>query len=230
MQRLLEQTLRRAVERGAQFDLLRDFDAVAQLDALAADVSSGGKAADPRDRTVRVGNVELRELSLGALAWLDEAAGWYRQPDRYADLCVCYAMAHSRDPQRLPSDLGSTNAAIDAWQRTVGATETELCAAAQSLLPAPAAAPAAASKDEPAPLATILDLLLSEYGGTPDQWLWQESFERIEALIHAMAQRPREGATVSAMNPMQARAFSAFTKAAREFVSSRMPASAAVAT
>ena len=183
-------------------EIEQDWADLVELNELAENITHPSSDADWLDAPVYIHGVALRPLSLGAYTWLDKRAlKWFPADKRpfWSNVAVAYAMAYSRNPLHLRKlrDKATCKSALKAWIRKCGCTYAELLDGIQRVL-VRQAAEVDDSKDSKAPeYGPVIALLCSEYGGTPDHWLWKVSTDQVGALLdeYAAKLRREEAAT-----------------------------------
>ena len=175
-------------------DIAADFDDLLRLHELAERVDNpvgNVPAAAVMDLPVLVHGVSLRRMTIGAHYWLTEGPLlWFKRSVYKADMCVAYALAHSRQPETLVAmtDPRATWKTVKAWAKTVGASYGELMAGCEAAL---------GDSDEDSDgsgvpdYAAVLSTCMREYGNTPDFWKWEASAEFVSAMIDEHATRER---------------------------------------
>lgn len=136
MNRTLKSALIELRGDGVELDPISDLEHILTLDRLSRNISSIKKM--PGDDAIlapvlRVGNITLRHLSLGARRFmLDVVAGWFPNDIQTQDLAYAYCMAVGHEPERLWAIQHSRRefkSAITQWEKTVGTPIRELKAA-----------------------------------------------------------------------------------------------------
>ena len=199
---------------GITFDVLTDWADLLDLSRLADVVTNAeetGSAAILRP-CVEIGGVLFYRPTIGAGEWLAERAAWFDSDPAGNVLCMAYACAGAREPERLLWPHGADKTRLDrtlkAWRKSLGCTPEELSKwlgeflvegrADTALEPAPGG-------EESAPVKSgyghFIDLLLSEYGGTPEQWIWHTPRETCLDLIAKIAERHRAKAGKAYTDP-----------------------------
>lgn len=122
---------------GVTLDPIEDIDHILTLHAL------GKKLVDPPAvhgetlrPVLRIGNLTLRRISIGARRWLvDQVAEWFPTDNDRLDLAYAYAMAHAHEPETLwrwLDDRSGFVKALKKWERTITVSMDELRKAIKS--------------------------------------------------------------------------------------------------
>lgn len=142
----------------------------------------------------RVGNVVLSRPSLGMVDFIaSRLPEWCPDPiDHLRALAWC--LAHAREPDvawRL-NDRAEFRATVKAWCRGVKATLSEIAAALedfQRLEKSDEEQAATARKAGRPDCGWMIERMMSEYGGTVEEWLWRTPLESIRMLLRNLATR-----------------------------------------
>lgn len=137
----LKSALYELKNEGVILDPIDDLEHIVTLHTLALAISAPrcnpGEAAAFRP-ALRVGNVTLYRLSLGARRFLiDVVDGWFPGDTHLQDLSYAYAMAIGREPEKLwslQSDRRAFLHAVRAWEKTVGVSFEQLAVAIRGFL------------------------------------------------------------------------------------------------
>jgi hypothetical protein len=187
-------------ETGCAWDPVADFDDLAELDRLAAAVTSQTPSAYFRAAMrphVQVGNVTLHRLTMGATEWLRDADAWTPPHTPARMEAQIFALANARTPEVLWRIRGKAelDKALRAWRRTAGATFEELAEGAVEIMAdqeEPPAGPPTPNQEAQPPSRDhgwMIELLCSEYGQTVDHWLWRAPLAEINLLLSHHARR-----------------------------------------
>ena len=171
-------------------DPIRHWDRLQRLNDLAEQISNPGARSKPDIWTgvgVKVGNVGLHQLSLGAYLWATEQAiKWFKDGSFWQDMAIVYAMAYTRRPSHLRRirSKGECKAALKMWMRNCSATSNELVDAVQTLCGEQEADTGTGEgesvQEEYGP---TIALLCREYHGNPEYWMWKANIEQVKSLL-----------------------------------------------
>lgn len=164
---------------------------------------------------VCVGNVALWPLSMGASRWFLEVGEPLFGKQKFGELVLAYAMAHSRQPEVLWrfTSPDAVRSAVKDWQRVVGVRWRELEAAlyiAQGREPIrpppdPKAEPIPAYQTERNLRVVIAELCAEHPGTTPDYWRWGTGMtEALECLYAVRSQKRAKGEAPDPNEPSNA--------------------------
>ena len=124
---------------GVSLDPIADLEYILTLDKLSRKISepfSAGSDAPLLLPVLKIGNVTLRRLSLGAQCFLaDVVTGWIPDDVAQQDLAYIYCMIH--EPEALwplQHDRAAFLKAVKAWARGVTVSVEELCTAVKRFL------------------------------------------------------------------------------------------------
>jgi hypothetical protein len=208
----------KAQNPAAAVEVLRDWDALQRLNDLAYKITEPGDRSEVEGWAnvgVKVSNVTLHELSLGAYMWATErAAVWFQKRPFWQDIAIAYAMAYSRRPAHLRriTSRSECKAALKLWLRSCGATYNELMSAIKSICgDAEETEQSDEAKTENDSYGPVVALLCREYGATPEYWIWNANLTQVRGLLleydakiraEAQAMRKANGSQASvAPNP-----------------------------
>lgn len=130
MNRALKSALIQLRGDGVELDPVADLEHILILDKLSRkmmDPPAGNDSALIRP-VLRVGNLSLRHLSLGAQRFLsDVVAEWFPDDSRVQDMAYIFCMCHEPEELwQLQRDRNGFLAAIRAWEKTISASTREL--------------------------------------------------------------------------------------------------------
>jgi hypothetical protein len=202
---LFEEACREIQASGVTFSIPADLPALKRLEGLAAQVSGRGfpdASGALLSPTLRVGNVTLYRLTLGAEAFLrDEVLPWLEDESaRWFDLATGFVFAHANHPQALALFAGKKAEFIRhlrAWERTLDVTAQQLGAAVDTFMAAEREAVRWAAEDsdeesevgKAAGYGPMLEVLVREYGQTSHYWLWVAPMAEVDSLLGARMAR-----------------------------------------
>lgn len=188
----VEPALARDLARGAaaaEGAALRYADLIAVHErADAIRVAFGGQArqrdgAEVLGRSVRVGGVTLRSLSLGGVVALGKLVSWAELIDQTAyDILEAWVYAHSWSVQALGrlTDPVAAGEIVEEWSAQLTCTQEELRAAVEIVRDPPRSEADGEQLDVP----RVMDRLMRRYGGSEARWL-ETPAARISALAEA---------------------------------------------
>lgn len=146
-----------------------------------------GGIKDPallRFAAVRVGSILFYPMTIGASLWYsDTAIKWFANNDEMALLCLLYALAHGREPEKLDEvdTWAKCFIRVRRWARRVNLSDAEAYKAVEMLLPQVIYTE---SEDEkPADYAPALAILTRFHGKDREHWLWNEPADYCMTLI-----------------------------------------------
>lgn len=199
---------------GITFDVVRDWDALQDLAALADAVMETEKNADAASLRpcMECGGVLFYRMTIGAGEWLQRVMPWFDGEDRLAILCWAYAMAGARNPSADLWPFGDNKARLVAqlknFAKHIGATPPELAHALNEFQAEETAPPMPGDESgeddgetKRTGFGALIDLLLSEYGGTAEQWIWQTPRAELVELSKRMTARKRAEAKKATTDP-----------------------------
>ena len=153
------------------------------------------------DLPVICGNAALYPLSIGAREWLRERYDWFAVDDGLFQLAEAYAMAHGRQPDKLPvTGRLKTTWTILRWARSLNVSTDELSRAMDACIggddmvdiPTPKEereAKEGAVKKATADYGDIIATLAHFYPGhTLAYWLWEISEDEAASMLERTAQ------------------------------------------
>ncbi len=156
---------------------------------------------------VRVGNVVLWPLTIGAGEWLQAAFEMFPSGND-ATYALAYAMAHARTPDALPYGLpySESVAMLRKFRRGLGVRRAELEAALNAVMEREPSAPAkegANATDPHRAYRSMVATLCGAYPGTtPDYWRWGVGrCEALDMLAAYTAQLSSKGQRMSGGDP-----------------------------
>lgn len=200
-------------QHGITFDVVRDWDKLQDLAALADAVMGKGDANGCTLRpSMECGGVLFHRMTIGAGEWLQRVMPWFSGDDRSAILCWAYAMAGARNPVAdlwpFADDKRRLTTQLNTFAKHIGASAPELAKALNDFTaeeftkPLPGDESAQTSEDSAkSGFGALVDLLLSEYGGTPEQWIWQTPRADVVELCKRIADRKRAEAKDTKTDP-----------------------------
>lgn len=207
MNPVLEKHVRDAErEFGIRFDLT-DFDALRECAILADAVRGSSGAGAPIQPCIEIGGVMFYRMSIGAADWFAQVVEWFDGQDRMHLLCLAYALAGARTPVESLWPFRDSRdrlvAQLRKFKAHLGCPWDELAKRIGDFLEQEHRKPMPGDEHGEAPdrvesgFGPLLDLLLSEYGGTPEQWLWHTPRATIMDLIREIParQRAKNGST-----------------------------------
>lgn len=199
---------------GISFDVLADWAELQDLHALAEiviDAEARGDAATMRP-CVEVGGLLFHRITIGAANWFHRVAELLGADhgETYS-LAFAYAFHGARDPVALLWPYADTRKALESrlkeWQRGLGCTPEELFTALAAFADEEREVEMPGDEkreDEPAKKhghGWLVDTLCSEYGGTPEQWIWHTPRAQISQMIREINARRRAEKGASASDP-----------------------------
>jgi hypothetical protein len=199
---------------GVTFDVVRDWDALQDLARLAdvvMQVDREGDALSIRP-SCEIGGVLFHRMTIGAGEWLGRVMPWFEDSDRLAILAWAYAMAGARNPSADLWPFADSKARLveqlKKFAAHIGATPLELSTALNAFqaeenrAPMPGDEPSEGEETaQKSGFGGLVDLLLAEYGGTPEQWLWHTPRAQIIDLCAKIGQRKRAEAGTGKADP-----------------------------
>lgn len=188
---------------GIRFDPIGDWDAlqdIARLADVVMQTDEDGAAAMVRP-CVEIGGVLFHRMTIGAGCWLEKVAPWFDGQDKLFALALAYAMAGARNPSvdlwPFADDRAKLVARLNEFKRHLGCTPGELMQGIKAFADEETRAPMPGDESQVSAEAAksgfggLVDLLLSEYGGTPEQWLWHTPRATLNDLMGKIAARQR---------------------------------------
>ena len=169
-----------------------DLDALIELHAAADAVTHAKPSAEYQallEPCVCVGNVTLRRPSLGVVEFISHRLPEWcpHEDDQLRGLLWC--MAHGDRPEKLWK-LSSPllfRARVRMWCRRVRATLPAIAEALASFQREEQKASTGPTKRSD--FGWMVDVLMAEYGGTPERWIWRESLDTVNLLLTNCAMR-----------------------------------------
>jgi hypothetical protein len=184
---LAKKALQRAKsDHGIAFDPVDDFEDILELHTLAEAVTNPTLTEDELSIITPhayAGSLKICKPTIGAIHWYNTyAAKWFADDVEASTLSLAYAIALGRHPDKMMElgDKGKARKAVFAWSAGLDCTYDELAAALATLS---SESPEEREDDDARSYGPIISLLVSEYGQTPDYWLWETSYDVCEALI-----------------------------------------------
>lgn len=184
---------------GVAFDIPADLPALKRLEALADRVEGRGfpdATAALLAPTVRVGNVTLHRLTIGAECFLRESVlPWFEdESERLFDLATAFVFAHANAPDVLATFAGDRAGfllAVRKWARTVKATPVQLVAALDAFVAMERQISMGGEGVDhgAAAYGPLLECLVREYGHDARHWLWVASIAEVDTLLGARMAR-----------------------------------------
>lgn len=188
---------------GITFDIPADWPELQELARLAdvvtnAEATSGAAILRP---CVEIGGVLFYRVTLGAVEWFQRVAKLFEGDHGEAySLAYAYTFAGARDPVSMlwpyADDKRKLCARIKEWVKGLGCTAPELYAALEAFLREEDGPeiPGDQEPEEPSKasgMGWLWDALCSEYGGTPEQWVWHTPRHTVGEMLKDMATRNR---------------------------------------
>lgn len=184
---------------GVVFDIPADLPALNRLATLADRVEGRGfpdASAALLAPTVRVGNVTLHRLTIGAECFLRESVlPWFEdESERLFDLATAFVFAHANAPDVLATFAGDRAGfllALRKWARTVKATPVQLVAALDAFVAMERQISLGGEAGEPGPAqyGPLIECLCREYGHDARHWLWVATIAEVDTILGARMAR-----------------------------------------
>ena len=197
-------------EFGVKFDAIEDFPVLLDCYRLA-EVITGAGSQFPVRPSVELGGVLFHRFSIGAAEWFASVAPWFEGQDALHLMAMAYALAGSRTPVEslwpYANDRARLMEQLAKFRKHLGCTPGELAAGLRAFLEEERAQPMPGDEDAPqgesvnSGYGQLIDLLLSEYGGTPEQWLWKTPRAEVMDLLKQIATRQRAKAGQTHASP-----------------------------
>lgn len=199
---------------GVAFDPVADWDELADLYTLADAVTESearGDAATLRP-CVEIGGVLFHRITIGAAHWFQRVAGFFGE-DRgeLYGLAFAYTMAGSRDPVATLWPYGDSMDALKRrlkeWRAALGCTPEELFTAIGEFTaeeherPMPGDVDRGEVERKSTGHGWLVDVLCSEYGGTPEQWIWHTPRAQLSQLLAEINSRRRAEKGAAQVDP-----------------------------
>ena len=187
-------SLQRLIDEGIALDPLADFDAIAEINELA------DAATKPRpcivtdailDAPVTCGGVQFRALTIAAHLWLRDVATPALEHDEYlCGLAIPFAMAN-RDALDDLNDERDIRRAVKRWGRKAcrRITDTQLAGVFRHFgielaedgdgIPEDAED----AQDAREQYGNVLALLIREYGGDPNYWIFEANPQTVDVCL-----------------------------------------------
>lgn len=196
---------------GVVFDIPADLPALNRLSTLADRVEGRGfpdASAALLAPTVRVGNVTLHRLTIGAQQFVSECVVPWFGDERNASrlyLGIAWTMAHASDPESIQAWYGDREGfarGLKVWSRGIGCRWVELVDAIACFRQMEVADEAKGDGEDVAGWGPLIECLCREYGHDARHWLWVASIAEIttiigarqaKAVMEAQAQGPIKG-------------------------------------
>ena len=196
---------------GVTLDSIDDIDVVDTILRLANKTIDAGMAWQSRAilrPCIRIGNLELRRIAIGAQEFLEQVAEWYPQDERLQNLSLVFCMANRDNPELI---WGFDNPRkwrkmIRQWNRKINVDYYELLEALIDFQEKddrglevigqkqkPASADLAVPDDRTGAYGPVIEILCHEYGEDPETWIWRKPIEEVELLLDAYAERQEAG-------------------------------------
>lgn len=201
MNPVLKQQLEGAKKLGVSFDVLRDWDKLQELSALA-DAAMNCETASERAMLrpcVTIGNETFHRITIGASAWVDRIVREFGVDNQAWLIVLAFAMAHAKNPREklwpLFADKERVQGVIDEWANGLGVDFKTLQEELLKFMEEGNRAESAKA-GEPSQKKTgygrLIDILCHEYGQTPEHWLWSVPITDIDALMSGRSKRISE--------------------------------------
>lgn len=138
------------------------------------------------------GNLLLRPLSLGKIAWYKtRACQWFEDDNETLSTVLAFLMSVDNDESFVASlgDPQAAKSAIEEWEIGVSATPAQLSSAVKSMMPDNIEGGAADGCDDTIDDGPLIALLCREYGESPQHWLFVENIFTIRSLVDSYVAR-----------------------------------------
>jgi len=199
-------------EFGVTLDPENDLDVIENVIRLADKVIASGHDWHSRailKPAVRVGNLVLRRMPIGAQEFMKQVNAWFPDDDYTQNLSLAFCMSNQESPSLVWGfdDPKSWKKMIRKWSRGIEASYIDLLEAIcdfqdrhesdlgrlgkKQLARSEALAPPSDSAGNWGP---IIEILVHEYGKDPETWIWKTPFEEIELLLDSYVERMEEAA------------------------------------
>jgi hypothetical protein len=199
MNELVATSIKSMQEQGLRLLLPDDLADLIELntlaDAVTADIFTPEYEAALRPE-LHLGGIVLRRPSIGALEDIEERVStWFADDARLFIIGLAYCMAHGNAPCKLwqYDDAEDFARMLRTWSRDIGVTFDDLQNGIKRFqsLEEKAAEVAKHWKPNKSDRGWLIELLMSEYGGTVDQWVWQTPLNEIQLLLKRRSERKR---------------------------------------
>jgi hypothetical protein len=196
---------------GVVFDIPADLPALNRLSTLADRVEGRGfpdASAALLAPTVRVGNVTLHRLTIGAQQFVSECVVPWFGEERNASrlyLGIAWTMAHARDPDAIQEWHGDREGfarGLKVWSRGIGCRWIELVDAIARFRQMELEDESKGDGEDVSGWGPLIECLCREYGHDARHWLWVATIAEIttiigsrqaRAVIEAQSQGPIKG-------------------------------------
>ena len=188
---------------GIKFDPVSDWDSLLEIHELAESVMQADDHGDSGilNASTEIGGVLFYRMTIGSGEWLAKVSPWFADNSRMEILAWAYAMAGARNPIEnlwpFADNKAKLSAKLKEFSRHIGATPNELVHGLRVFVEQeqpkimPGDGQFSADESPKYGFGALIDMLLHEYGGTPEQWIWNTPRVTLMELIKKMAQRKR---------------------------------------
>lgn len=163
-----------------------------RADAVTADLPSADYLACLKPE-VHVGTVVLRRPSLGAVEFIESRlAPWFEDDPANFIRGLAYCLAEGRNPSALWAfdEKPAFAKRLKEWSRSISCDFHELKEAVEKFKTSDEdTTRKMGTKPAQSDRGWMLDLLMSEYGGTIEQWVWQTPLVEIAVLLKRRRER-----------------------------------------
>lgn len=213
MQTLTKKTVQKLISQSGHVLDVADFDDVQELDRLAGRVAGvGGVERQLLRHPVDLDGVKFYPLTVAKSLWHDEMLESLELDGQYADLFLVWLLTLPLNADVLDeyTDRKQILKTVKSFARKLHCTTEDLTGVIKHCMPK-----ASGGGEGDADYGGVVALLLKEYGGTPDQWLYDTPVEMISSLIEQFVEA--RAAEEQAANDGKAPMPTAKLRALREF-------------
>jgi hypothetical protein len=154
--------------------------------------------------------VTFKRLSIGMRDWIQSVCDrWYGEDRSMHNASVVYCLAHSEAPEfawSFEADQAGWTKVIKGWMRVCKIGPEDLDCIIMALYP-PMGPDEAKANDRAQNYGPVIEMLVREYGETPEYWIWTATDAQVETLVTRYLERidAQEQAAAEAAGPKGAR-------------------------
>lgn len=197
MNALFDEACKEIQAAGVVFKIPADLPALNRLSTLADRVDGRGfqdATSAILQPSLRVGNVTLQRLTLGAESFMRESViPWFEddQDGQRIEIATAYVLAHARTPEAdlipFQTDRAGFCLRLRQWRREINATWQELTAGVDRFMAMERQIAIESTEGDggPARFGSLIECLCRDYGQTPAHWIWTATLAEIDTILGA---------------------------------------------
>jgi len=136
--------------------------------------------------------VTFRRLSIGMRDWIhDVCEKWYGTGPMY-NASVVYCLAHADQPEfawSFETDQSGWDRLVRGWMRACRIVQEDLTCIILALYPPVEYGDTARAREHAQDYGPLVEMLVREYGETPEHWIWTATDSQVETLATRYLER-----------------------------------------